>query len=135
MDEYRKRILANNDGSMPREPWQRIPGDAMERLLRKECEASPLVSARYGWTVANVSELEDAAEVFATTAEGKDAEVLARFIVGCDGANSVVRRSLGIALDGGPLYVCLSNPETSQELTSRSTGPMPRISYTSSLET
>lgn len=110
MDAYRERILANNDGSMPREPWQRIPGDEMERLFREECEASPLVSARYGWTVTNLLEQEDTVEVSVTTAEGKAAKILARFVVGCDGAKSVVRKSLGIPLDGGPLYVCPSRP-------------------------
>jgi FAD-dependent monooxygenase len=90
---------------MPREPWQRIPGDAMEQLLREECEASPLVSARYGWTVLNVSEQDDAAETSVTSAEGKAAKIITRFVVGCDGANSVVRKRLDIPLDGGPLYV------------------------------
>lgn len=97
------QILAKNDGSMPREPWQRIPGDAMERVFRAECDRSPLVDARYGWTVTDASEVDHAVEISVRVPDGRFIKIRARYAVGCDGANSVLRKRLGIELDGGPL--------------------------------
>ena len=88
---------------MPREPWQRIPGDALETLLREQCEKNPLITARYGLTVVGIVEEGDSVHVRVKTACNSNMRMLARYVVGCDGANSVVRTTLGISLDGGPL--------------------------------
>ncbi|KAJ4163175.1 hypothetical protein LMH87_004919 [Akanthomyces muscarius] len=103
VDEYRKTISAKDDGSMPREPWQRITGDALERLFRAECEASPLVDARYSWLVTDALEDQTGVEVTAQGPNGKPAKIRAGYTVGCEGANSVLRNKLGIILDGGAL--------------------------------
>jgi len=36
VDELRRRVAKKNDGSMPREPWQRLPQVRFEKWLRGE---------------------------------------------------------------------------------------------------
>ncbi|KAL4809100.1 putative monooxygenase [Aspergillus unguis] len=103
VDTSRKRIASTNDGSMPREPWQRIPGNALESLLRELCDCSPLVDTRYGWTVTGVAEHEANVEVTVLNPNGEPSTIRSSYIVGCDGASSMVRRCLNIPLEGGPL--------------------------------
>ncbi|KAL2810742.1 putative monooxygenase [Aspergillus granulosus] len=103
VDAYRERIASNNDGSMPCEPWQRIPGNEMESVLRELCDESPLVEPRYGWKVAGVVEHEGNVAVTTLQPSGETSTINCSYLVGCDGASSIVRTSLEIRLDGGPL--------------------------------
>ncbi|CAI7584784.1 unnamed protein product [Penicillium viridicatum] len=104
-DQFRERILSQNDGTMPLEPWLRVSGDIMEAFLKEQCEKSPLITVRFGWGVTQV--IEGATEVETRVRNphtGGDKVIRSQYAVGCDGASSLVRKSLGIDLDGGPMH-------------------------------
>jgi len=88
-----------NDGTMPLEPHVVLSQYTLEPLLREVAEATPGVRIRFG------AELID----FALTAGGVTATVQtgsrlrtfrADYLVGCDGADSTVRRTLGLQTSG-----------------------------------
>jgi 2-polyprenyl-6-methoxyphenol hydroxylase-like FAD-dependent oxidoreductase len=73
----------------------------LERMLRAHTAASPLCAARYGWRLDSFS--EDRKGVNARVIEeasGRAETLAADYLVGCDGASSVVRAGLGITLAG-----------------------------------
>ena len=95
-------ILANmlevNDGTMPLEPPVILSQYTLEPLLREVAEATPGVTVRFG------AELFDFAVAGGVTAMVHTASrmrtVRAGYLVGCDGADSTVRRVLGVELRG-----------------------------------
>lgn len=104
VDEYRERIVANNDGTMPMEPWLRISQDIFEAWLKTLSESNPLIEFRPGWQAKAATEFSNHAEVECVQLNNREVCMIqADFVVGCDGAHSVLRNSLGIKLDGGPL--------------------------------
>ncbi|KAL4759110.1 uncharacterized protein BDW70DRAFT_140298 [Aspergillus foveolatus] len=88
---------------MPREPWQRIPGDALESLLREQCDRSPLIKTRYEWTITGVAEHEADVKVTVLNPNEESSTIRSSYVVRCDGASSTIRMGLSIPLDGGPL--------------------------------
>lgn len=86
------RARAVNDGSAPLESHQRIPGNVLEETLREAVRAHPLVDLREGLTCTGVDE----DTVLLADESGARHAVRARYVVGCDGAGSVVRRAAGI---------------------------------------
>lgn len=104
VDEYRKRINETNDGTQPLEPWQRLSQVIFERWLRNLCDKDPLIDLRYGWMVESVKESADKVTTTVSHATtGVTTTIVSKYIAGCDGANSRVRRSLELPLDGGPI--------------------------------
>lgn len=93
-----ERAAATNDGSAPLEVYQRIPGSMLEETLRQQVRQHPLVELLEGWTCTGVA--QSAGEVIASvdTPTGAGQTIRARYLVGCDGAGSVVRRDLGVDL-------------------------------------
>ncbi|MFD6157399.1 bifunctional 3-(3-hydroxy-phenyl)propionate/3-hydroxycinnamic acid hydroxylase [Nocardia sp. NPDC060256] len=70
----------------------------LESLLRQRFIGDPAVDAYFGYEVDQVVSGPDTARVRATeTATGQPGEFGARYVVGCDGAASTVRRSIGAA--------------------------------------
>jgi len=69
-------------------------------LLKAEAEALPSVALRYGCTFESLSQDADAAVASVREADGAPREIRARYIVGCDGGGSAVRKQLGIQLRG-----------------------------------
>jgi 2-polyprenyl-6-methoxyphenol hydroxylase-like FAD-dependent oxidoreductase len=98
--EARKQIAATNDGSMPLEPYQLVSQYTLEPLLKAEAEQLPSVDVRYGCEL--VSFVQDEGSVTARIKErdGSTSQIVAKYLVGCDGGNSLVRRELGIKLQG-----------------------------------
>src|SRR6185436_6847303 len=72
----------------------------LEPLLKAEAEALPSVALRYGCTFESLSQDADAAVASVREADGAPREIRARYIVGCDGGGSAVRKQLGIQLRG-----------------------------------
>ncbi|HEX5402453.1 MAG TPA: FAD-dependent monooxygenase [Pseudonocardiaceae bacterium] len=110
----RERIEQTNDGTSPAEPYQRIAGSILEDVLRARLRAHPLVELRAGW---RLTELEGTEGAFVDPDGGRH-RVAARYVVGCDGANSTVRALTGIPLHtDGPtanhcdVYFTSSDPE------------------------
>lgn len=108
--EYRQQILANNDGTQPLEPSMRMPQYDLEPFLKRHLEQTQNVDVRFGWTVKDVAQ-DDAGvtTTIANTRSGEEETVRSEFLAGCDGGNSVVRKSLGIRYEGmpsiAPLYM------------------------------
>jgi len=100
VSESRELIAASHDGSMPLEPYQLISQYTLEPLLKAEAEALPGVSVRYGCEFLSLS--QDAAGATATVRDAGGAvhDINARYIVGCDGGSSTVRKQVGIQLRG-----------------------------------
>jgi len=99
VDEARAQIAACNDGSMPLEPYQLVSQYTLEPLLKREAERLPCVTVHYGCEFASLSQGSDA--VVATVHdEGGAREIRARYLVGCDGGSSSVRKQVGIQLRG-----------------------------------
>ena len=103
VDQWRTRIRAVNDGSMPREAPMRVSQVEIEPVLATAIKAEPLVEAR--WNLGFESCEQDAEGVTATlrhTDTGALEQVRCLYLAGCDGGASNVRKSLGIRLEGTP---------------------------------
>lgn len=71
-----------------------------ERMLRNKLESHSNATVRYMSEVTQLSQDADGVDVtFTTKADAGLHKVRARYLVGCDGANSIVRRQLGIELE------------------------------------
>ena len=93
--EAKRQIDACTDGSLPLEPYQLISQYTLEPLLKKEAEGLASVTVKYGCELESF--VQDAAGVTAMASTGK---IRAKYLVGCDGGGSVVRKQLGIAMQG-----------------------------------
>ncbi|MEV4627335.1 FAD-dependent monooxygenase [Micromonospora sp. NPDC049523] len=98
--QLRKTIADDRDGVQPREPYQRIVGSRLEELGRARCRADDLVDLREGWSFEALESGPDGVDVvLVETGSGLRERVHARFVVGCDGANSAVAAAVGIEQD------------------------------------
>ena len=100
VSEARAEIAACANGTLPLEPYQLISQYTLEPLLKAEAERLPSVTVRFDCECLSLT--QDASEASATVRNGAGtvSTITARFIVGCDGGSSTVRRQLGIALRG-----------------------------------
>jgi len=98
--EARKQIAACRDGSMPLEPYQLISQYTLEPLLKSVVETLPSVTVRYGCEFLSFT--QDANSVTAEVEQigGTHSTIGARYLVGCDGGTSNVRKQLGFKLAG-----------------------------------
>ncbi|HXF86881.1 MAG TPA: FAD-dependent monooxygenase [Xanthobacteraceae bacterium] len=97
--EARKEIAACTDGSLPLEPYQLISQYTLEPLLKSVAEELSSVSVRYGHEL--LAFVQDAESVTAQVRhDGKTVTIRAKYLVGCDGGSSLVRKTLGIKLAG-----------------------------------
>jgi 2-polyprenyl-6-methoxyphenol hydroxylase-like FAD-dependent oxidoreductase len=99
--EWRRRIAGTNDGSMPLEAPMRVSQVEIEPVLQRAILSEPLVEARWGLAFEDVE--QDAAGVTVTLRRQEDGgteRVRCAYLAGCDGGGSLVRRALGIALEG-----------------------------------
>ncbi|MXY38688.1 MAG: FAD-dependent monooxygenase [Rhodospirillaceae bacterium] len=112
-------LLKNDTGHPYRiqaEQWK------LTRLLHRRMADVPHFDLRFGHEVTGAGQDGDRAWVTASTAEGLE-KFEGRWVVGGDGANSAVRRSLGVAYDG------LTFPELFLTLSTgfEFRGPMPDL--------
>lgn len=63
-------------------------------------EAHELIDIRMGTAIESFEQAADRVDVFALGADGAQERVRGRFLVGCEGARSVVRKGLGIEFEG-----------------------------------
>ena len=98
---WRRLIRETNDGTLPAEAPMRVSQVEIEPVLQRAVLAEPLVQARWGVAFEDLS--QDAAGVTATLRGAEDdgvEQVRCRWLVGCDGGASAVRKCLGIGLEG-----------------------------------
>jgi 2-polyprenyl-6-methoxyphenol hydroxylase-like FAD-dependent oxidoreductase len=99
--EKRAEILAKNDGTQPREPAMRVSQVMIEPVLRDSIVDDPLVEARWGVAFEDFTQDDRGVTcTLRTVATGATEQVRCDFLAGCDGANSIVRETLGIGLSG-----------------------------------
>lgn len=70
----------------------------LEKVLADAIESMPTVTLLRGAEVVGLEELDDEVVVTHTTAVQKQRRTRARFVVGCDGANSFVRERIGTTM-------------------------------------
>ncbi len=83
------------------EPLQRASQMFVERILKEELQNQSSVDLRFGWRLTEFHQADE--QVTAKIEQnktGKRETVRAKFIVGCDGGRSSVRRQLGINYSG-----------------------------------
>jgi len=99
------QLVQGRYGPQP-ECGQQVPQPVLEEVLRSVVADNPLVTFLPGWTVSEVCGPEgDVAAaphtVVVTDASGAGRTIAADYVIGADGGSSVVRRSLGLRLEGG----------------------------------
>jgi 2-polyprenyl-6-methoxyphenol hydroxylase-like FAD-dependent oxidoreductase len=88
---------------MPREPYQRCSQAVFEAWLKPRIEADPLITAKFGMKFESLTEDEDYVTSSLVDHTGQSHVVKSSYVIGCDGAGSKVRQSLGITMVGGPV--------------------------------
>ncbi|KAL4976858.1 FAD binding domain-containing protein [Aspergillus desertorum] len=89
-----------NDGSFPAEPGQRCSQVVVESWMRRlvlDCENVKFCGK---WRYVGHVEQKDKVTVRAVDANGKEHTAVGRFLVGCDGGRSAVRKAAGIEMIG-----------------------------------
>lgn len=83
------------------EPPHRCSQIFLEQQLKRRADDLPAIDLRFGWRLTEVTE---AGEIVTATAEeiatGRTISIEADYLVGADGGNSIVRKSLDIELEG-----------------------------------
>jgi 2-polyprenyl-6-methoxyphenol hydroxylase-like FAD-dependent oxidoreductase len=98
--EARAQIAASTDGSLPLEPYQLISQYTLEPLLKAVAEQLTSVTVRFGCEFLSLTQDEKGTTATVRDIRDGESQISARYIVGCDGGSSAVRRELGIQLQG-----------------------------------
>ncbi|MGH6771109.1 MAG: FAD-dependent monooxygenase [Xanthobacteraceae bacterium] len=98
--QLKAQIAATHDGSLPLEPYQLISQYTLEPLLKSVAESLPSVSVRYGHELVSFSQDAGAVTARVKDLKGTTSDIVADYLVACDGGGSLVRKELGIALTG-----------------------------------
>lgn len=102
--EWRKDIADHNDGSQPAEPGQRCSQIVFERWMKEKCLQQPMIDARFGLKFLSLTEDEKGVTAVFVDRSGQKKTIKSKYLVGCDGGGSVVRkRACLINMVGGPL--------------------------------
>lgn len=88
-----------NDGTMPLEPHVIVSQYTMEPLLREVAEETPGITVRFGAELIDFALVGGGVTAMVQTGT-RLRTVRADYLVGCDGADSTVRTTLGIELRG-----------------------------------
>jgi 2-polyprenyl-6-methoxyphenol hydroxylase-like FAD-dependent oxidoreductase len=91
---------ATNDGTMPLEPYQLISQYTIEPLLKSVAENTPGVTVRFGCEFLSLRQDDDGVSAHVRMNDGSMGDLRTRYLVGCDGGSSPVRKELGIPLAG-----------------------------------
>jgi 2-polyprenyl-6-methoxyphenol hydroxylase-like FAD-dependent oxidoreductase len=89
-----------NDGSLPLEPYQLISQYTLEPLLKAIAETIPAVTVRFGCEFLALRQDGNGVTARVRGSDGREQDLRAAYLVGCDGGTSPVRKELGIKLAG-----------------------------------
>ncbi|MGW4591360.1 FAD-dependent monooxygenase [Amycolatopsis thermoflava] len=91
-------------------PRSIVPQDAVEEALDDALSARPLAQVRRSTELVSLTQDSDGVTARVRRAsDGEEFDVRARYLVGCDGANSRVRETAGIAMDGPETLALMAN--------------------------
>jgi 2-polyprenyl-6-methoxyphenol hydroxylase-like FAD-dependent oxidoreductase len=83
------------------EPIHRANQMYLEPVLRRHADAYESTTLRFGWRMTAFTQLADRVEAeIENVATGARHKVVADYLVGCDGANGMIRRRLGFKYGG-----------------------------------
>ena len=83
------------------EPLQRASQMFVEKILKSELDKKKLVDMRFGWKLNSFEDFSEGVIAKIENLEsGKVEEVECGYFIGCDGAQSTVRKALGIEYNG-----------------------------------
>jgi len=99
VNEALAEIRKSEDASQPLEAYQLISQYTLEPLLKSVADALPTVTVRYGTEFLSLEQDEGGVTARTATKNG-DVTYRAKYVVGCDGGASPVRKQLGIKLRG-----------------------------------
>lgn len=101
-DEKTRIIHQENDGRHGAQAPLRVSQIQIEPVLKKAIDDNPLIDVRFGTMFDGIIENNPDGVIaeIADSESGEKQRVKCRFLAGCDGGGSRVRRSLGIALEG-----------------------------------
>ena len=109
----RERFPGIGQAPPPKESPQRrerCPQNMFDPILRAFAASQNNVALRYRTRLVSFTQNADLVTAVIENAEtGAREEILARYIVGCDGARSLVRETLGIAMQGNPVLTYTTN--------------------------
>lgn len=100
VNEARAKIAACMDGTSPREPYQLVSQYTLEPILLDAVRQQPSVDVRLGTALVSFAQDDAGVTARVATPGGGEATLRARYLAGCDGGRSTVRKALGIALEG-----------------------------------
>lgn len=100
VNEAQAEIAGSNDTSQPAEAYQLISQYTLEPLLKSVAESLPSVTVLYGAEFESLAQDGEGVDAVLRRADGQAVKVRARYLAGCDGGGSPVRKSLGISLRG-----------------------------------
>src|SRR6516164_1936647 len=100
VNEWRRLIRENNDGSMPGEAPMRVSQVEIEPVLQRAVQALPGVEAQWGVSLEELTQDMEGVTVTLRASHATVEDVRCHYLVGCDGGTSQVRNCLGIRLDG-----------------------------------
>ena len=102
VDDAKAEIAKCRDGTMPLEPYQLISQYTLEPLLKSIAESLPSVDVRFGHEFLSFTQDPDSVSAEIQNGHGT-IKVRAKYLVGCDGGSSGVRKQLDIKLSGETL--------------------------------
>lgn len=97
--QAQEQTAATNDGTLPLEPYQLISQYTLEPLLKSVADGMPTIDVRYGCEFMSAEQGTDGVRVRVKHGHAVE-QITADYLVGCDGGSSLVRRQLGIKLQG-----------------------------------
>ncbi len=94
-----------DDPSITPTPMRNLSQHRLEPILVDDARPRPAPDLRYGqqWESATQDELTASRRVVLDRAAARTSVVRSRYVIGCDGAGSPVRKSIGIEMDGPSL--------------------------------
>jgi 2-polyprenyl-6-methoxyphenol hydroxylase-like FAD-dependent oxidoreductase len=109
----RERFPGIGQAPPPKESPQRrerCPQNMFDPILRAFAASQNNVALRYRTRLVSFMQNADLVTAVVENADtGAREDILARYIVGCDGARSLVRETLGIAMQGNPVLTYTTN--------------------------
>src|SRR6185312_4936015 len=99
-DELRQQVASSAKTDQIPEPIHRANQMHVERFLLEHAKTRPYIAMRFGWHVDQFTQDEDGVQLTAVSERGDKQAWRAKYLVGCDGGRSGVRRTLGIKFRG-----------------------------------